>query len=392
MVTDCVDGTAAGVEDLAMPEWLASGAPSVSGVKYLGSVIHQGGGPGQTSLPPLDLTKDIAFDHEAELSGSGESLIATDERGGGLIPPGAACSPGGDNIRGNGGVHFFDPDKLSTGATPTPEEAHKAYKLTPKGDLAIYRAPIRTQPQGAFCTAHVFQQIPGENRIFMAWYSQGTQVFDFVENPNGTVSFAEAGHFIPESANSWVSSIFKTEQNADGTTTYYGATGDFVLGPAGRNSIDVYKVTLPPAPKSGGPGGAPTGRCAQKLQGSKAGDRLVGSIAGDRIVGRGGPDQIKGRAGKDCVNGGAGDDRVNGGAANDTVKGGRGADSLKGNGGNDKVSDRSGGRDRLSGGAGKDRLRARGGNRDLVFCGAGRDRAVVDRIDRVRGCERVKRH
>ena len=46
----------------------------------------------------------------------------------------------------------------------------------------------------------------------MGWYSQGTQVIDFVENDDGTVRFAEAGYFIPENANEWVSHVFKTEQ------------------------------------------------------------------------------------------------------------------------------------------------------------------------------------
>jgi len=36
--------------------------------------------------------------------------------------------------------------------------------------------------------------------------------------------------------------------NADGSVTYWGATGDFSLGEAGRNAIDVYKVTFPPPP------------------------------------------------------------------------------------------------------------------------------------------------
>ncbi len=59
----------------------------------------------------------------------------------------------------------------------------------------------------------------------MGWYSQGTQVIDFVENPDGTVRFEEAGFFIPENANEWVSHIFKVEQNADGSFSYWGATG-----------------------------------------------------------------------------------------------------------------------------------------------------------------------
>jgi hypothetical protein len=102
------------------------------------------------------------------------------------------------------------------------------------------------------CTAHVFQQIPGQNRIFMGWYSQGTQVLDFTERPDCSVKLEEAGWFIPENANSWVSHVFRYRKNADGTYTYWGATGDFNLGEAGRNAIDVYQVTLPPPPTPGG--------------------------------------------------------------------------------------------------------------------------------------------
>jgi hypothetical protein len=98
------------------------------------------------------------------------------------------------------------------------------------------------------CTAHVFQQIPGQNRIFMGWYSQGTQVVGFVEHADGSVELREAGWFIPEKANTSISHVFKTRQNADGTFTYWGATGDFLLGTTGRSAIDVYEVTLPAPP------------------------------------------------------------------------------------------------------------------------------------------------
>ncbi len=97
----------------------------------------------------------------------------------------------------------------------------------------------------------MFQQIPGQNRIFMGWYSQGTQVVDFVERPNGKFKFEEAGYFIPFNANTWTSHVFKTKENADGTFSYWGATGDFQLGDNGRSAIDVYKVTLPAPPKPG---------------------------------------------------------------------------------------------------------------------------------------------
>jgi hypothetical protein len=123
------------------------------------------------------------------------------------------------------------------------QAAWSSYALTPSGQKAIYRAPVIV-PQGTFCTAHVFQQIPGENRIFMGWYTQGTQVVDFIERRNGTFEWVKQGHFVPPGANTWTSHVFKLRRNLNGTTTYWGATGDF-----GRQTIDIYEVTLPNAPK-----------------------------------------------------------------------------------------------------------------------------------------------
>ena len=74
-------------------------------------------------------------------------------------------------------------------------------------------------------------------------------MIDFTENRDGTLDFKEAGWFIPGNANEWVSAVFKVQPNSDGTFTYWGATGDFSLGEAGRNTIDIYKVTLPAPPK-----------------------------------------------------------------------------------------------------------------------------------------------
>jgi len=243
-VVDCVDGEGPGTEDLDIPTWLASGAPSLQGVTYLGSVHHMG------RNGPFPATEDNDFNHETELTASGRFLLATDERGGGVTPPGATCATGVENPMGNGGIHAYRVDRLSTSGPPaTAEEAWQAYARTSTGAKAIYRAPVRTGAQAVVCTAHVFQQIPGQNRIFMGWYSQGTQVVDFTENADGTIDFKEAGFFIPAGANEWVSHIFKMQQNRNGTFTYWGATGDFSLGESGRDTIDVYKVTLPAPPK-----------------------------------------------------------------------------------------------------------------------------------------------
>jgi hypothetical protein len=45
----------------------------------------------------------------------------------------------------------------------------------------------------------------------------------------------------------------------------------------------------------------------------------------------------------------------------------------------------------MRGGSGRDRLSARGSALDVVDCGPGNDVALVDRHDRVRRCERVRR-
>ncbi len=250
-VNDCVDGAGAGNDDLIVSKWLAAGAPSLEGVRHLGSVFHMGRDGTRNVL------EDIDFNHEAELSASGNLLIATDERGGGVVPPGASCVQGNPTELGNsnGGVHFYRADKLLPRTPPSAAEADRSYARMPNGKKAIFRATPRTGAQASVCTAHVMQQIPGQNRIFMGWYSQGTQVFDFTENPDGTVDIKEAGHFIPSNANEWVSHIFKAQENPDGTFTYFGATGDFNLGERGRNAVDVYKVTLPAPPKpADGPG------------------------------------------------------------------------------------------------------------------------------------------
>jgi hypothetical protein len=251
-VLDCVDGRGMGTTDLSIPEWLDDGAPSLRGVKWLGTVRHQGR-TATGAVSAFNAKKDIDFNHEAELTPSGRFLLATDERGGGVAPPGASCSPGADNTEGNGGVHAYRFDRVNRKLTG-PKASFRAYARTPKGGQpkgrrAIYRVPIRTGPQASLCTAHVFQIIPGQNRIFMGWYSQGTLVLDFREQPNGRIKFRSAGYLIPENANTWVSHIFDYEKNPDGTFTYRGATGDFNLGAAGRSAIDVYETTLPAPPK-----------------------------------------------------------------------------------------------------------------------------------------------
>jgi hypothetical protein len=270
-IIDCVDrDPVAPGNDLDLANYTA---PSLEGVTHVGTVFHQGrGGPNQAPA-------DIDVSHEAELSASGRLLLVTDERGGGVAPPGATCvtSPA-DNPDGNGGIHAYRMDSLLKTSPNDPAAAWASYAQKPGGGKAIYRAPINTGPQASLCTSHVFHQIPGQNRIFMGWYSQGTQVVDFVEHPNGTVEFKQAGYFIPANANTWVSAVFKTKENADGSFTYWGATGDFFLGTAGRSAIDVWKVTLPAPPKPFGQGGGGGAQGDSTIGGGWLADSAGGKI------------------------------------------------------------------------------------------------------------------
>ena len=261
LVTDCVTGE--GGQSLTVAEWKKIGSPSLEGVSWVGTVPHMGfGATADLVTAPYESKRDIIAAHESERTASGLYVLTTDERGGGVVPGGASCSPGVDNPRGNGGIHAFPIGSFTTSPPRTAEAAQKLWARDSKGEQAVYRTPIRTEPQGSVCTSHVFQQVPGQNRIFMGWYSQGTQVVDFTENADGTLDFKQAGWFTPEHANTWTSHVFKVESNPDGTFTYYGATGDFLLGDAGRNAIDIYKATLPAPPN-------PRGKPAAKFPAAK---------------------------------------------------------------------------------------------------------------------------
>jgi hypothetical protein len=250
LVTDCVVGN--NNKDLRIPAWLADGAPSLEGVRHMGSQHHIGRAATEGFATTVPATEDIDFNHETEFTPSGRYLLATDERGGG-VAGGAQCNIGQSNPQTNGGIHAYRVDRLQPapaaapnrapgapepGTTVTRPQSDEGYArsytgntTTPEGK-AIYRAPTRSEAvEGTFCTAHVLQQVPGQNRIVMGWYTQATNVIDFVELPGNRVQFVETAQAIPANSNAWVSHIFKADQNADGTFTYYGASADTLAGP-----------------------------------------------------------------------------------------------------------------------------------------------------------------
>ncbi len=148
------------------------------------------------------------------------------------------------------------------------------------------------------------------------------------------------------------------------------------------------------------------------ITGTPGPDVIVGGDSGEEIDGRGGNDTICSRGGDDTVRGSAGNDRIYGGRGKDLLLGGTGADSLYGQSGKDRMGGGAGsdrvdggsgndllddqklggaGKDRLVGGTGADRVRAADATNDSVDCGTGRDTALLDRADRQRLCDGVRR-
>ena len=220
--------------------------PQATGWKFLGSVNHPGRDCGSGPEPPnptncntnlnVPSREGVAVSHEAVPTADGKYMFVTDERGGGTVPGGASCSPEEDNPYGNGGVHMFD----------ISDPASIEYAMTPDDQKAVFIGSVQV-PQTAFCTSHRMELVPGEQRFFISWYSQGTKVVDYFFDANGRVVFRETASFVPEGTNQWAVQPFKVVKNDDGTRTYYLATSDIARG------IDIFSWTGPPNPKGSAP-------------------------------------------------------------------------------------------------------------------------------------------
>jgi Tol biopolymer transport system component len=168
----------------------------------------------------------------------------------------------------------------------------------------------------------------------------------------------------------------------------------------------------PPSPAPGPVASLPQPGCplaGNAIVATNGDDARAGTALSDVIFGLSGDDLLRGLGGADCLYGQQGSDRLLGASGADHLDGGPGHDTPLGGGGSDRLLGRAGedrlfggaggdrldpgsGRDRVAAGSGNDRVVARGGVRDTIDCGPGRrDVAIVDRLDRTRRCERVRR-
>lgn len=243
-----IDGTDTGAK-VTDCSGAGPGSPRLEGWRFLGTFNHPGR---DCSPPPVNNTscntnlfvppsEGVSVSHEADPTGDNKHMFVTDERGGGVVPPGSTCAPGIDNPVGNGGAHVFD----------IRNPANIQYALTPDGDKAVFISPAIV-PAETFCDIHVMEFLPGEQRFVTAYYTQGTKIVDYHVDANGRVTFEEvAGVVFPE-ANTWAVEDFKTVDNGDGTVTYFFMATDIARG------IDVFKWTGPKGPAVGSVSTAPS--------------------------------------------------------------------------------------------------------------------------------------
>ncbi|MDP9443227.1 MAG: hypothetical protein M3P83_02290 [Actinomycetota bacterium] len=221
-----VDGTRTGAKVTDCSKMEADRTEQATGWRFLGTFQHPGRDCGaeenvRSCNTNLQVRSDdgVSVAHEADPTPDRRFMFVTDERGGGVVPPGSSCAPGIENPYGNGGAHAFD--------ISDPSEI--VYATTPTGQKAVYISDA-VVPAPTFCDVHVIEQIPGEQRLIAAYYSQGIKIVDYFVDRNGDLQFKERSSFTLPNTNAWAAEDFKIRENADGTRTYFIAIDDIHRG------------------------------------------------------------------------------------------------------------------------------------------------------------------
>jgi hypothetical protein len=234
-----IDGTDTAADVTDCSGMGADRTERATGWTFLGTFQH----PGRDCGPPGTDIRDcnsnnqvrsddgVAISHEADPTPDHRFMFVTDERGGGVVPPGSSCSPGIDNPFGNGGAHAFD----------ISDPANIQYATTPDDAKAVYISDA-VVPAETFCDIHVIELVPGEQRFIAAYYSQGIKIVDYFVDAEGHLQFQERSSFTLPNANTWAAEDFKIVDKADGTRTYFIATDDIHRG------IDIVSWTGPTNP------------------------------------------------------------------------------------------------------------------------------------------------
>ena len=213
------------------------GQGQAMGWDYIGHFNHPGRNGSHNTNTEYTRREGIAVSHEADPTPDHKFMFVTDEAGGGIVPGGASCTEPQINPYENGGVHVFK---------TTGDEVK--YAKDPEGNKAVFIGDVNIDSP-TFCTAHVMELVPGEQRFTIAWYTQGTKIVDYFIDAEGRWTFRETASVIPTgpAANTWVSQVFKKKMNDDGTVTYWFMSSDITRG------VDIFKWTGPPNPNGSPP-------------------------------------------------------------------------------------------------------------------------------------------
>ncbi|WP_020388712.1 hypothetical protein [Kribbella catacumbae] len=111
-----IDGTRTGAKVTDCGGMGPTRTERATGWRFLGTFQHPGRdcGPPGTDVRTCNSNNQVRSDegvsvsHEADPTADRRLMFVTDERGGGVVPPGSSCAPGIDNPFGNGGAHAFD--------------------------------------------------------------------------------------------------------------------------------------------------------------------------------------------------------------------------------------------------------------------------------------------
>ena len=248
-----VDGTRTGAKVTDCSGMDATRPETANGWQFLDTYQHPGRdcGPPGTDIRNCNSNNNersdhgVSVAHEADPTPNEQFMFVTDERGGGIIPPGASCEPGIENPYGNGGAHAFDISNPS----------NIRYATTPTGERSVYISDA-VVPAETFCDIHVIEQIPGEQRFIAAYYTQGIKIVDYFVDADGHLTFEERSSYTLPNANTWAAEDFKIRTHADGTKTYFIAVDDIHRG------IDVVSWRGEPNPMGAKPRPASSGTAA----------------------------------------------------------------------------------------------------------------------------------
>ncbi len=187
-----------GTDDLDVPTWLASARPRSQGVRYLGSVLPPGPRRGWRRDPAFD-SQDIDFNHETELTPLRPLPDRHRRARRRRAPAGRRPARAGvDNTKGNGGVHAYRVDRLTTTARRPRPRRPAGLRARPdrrrRRSTARRSAPGRRRPSAPRTCSSRSRARTGSS---WAGTRRARRSSTSPRTPNGTIDFKEAGCFIP---------------------------------------------------------------------------------------------------------------------------------------------------------------------------------------------------